>query len=79
MLESDYGLSAELAGWALNSANGVSSDGRTIVGVGTNPDGNQEAFYVRLPGPCPADFNQDGAVNTIDVLGFLNAWNAGCP
>lgn len=25
---------------------------------------------------CPADFNGDGAVNTLDVLAFLNAWNA---
>ncbi|MFG0258746.1 MAG: FG-GAP-like repeat-containing protein [Phycisphaerales bacterium JB041] len=26
---------------------------------------------------CVADFNQDGSVNTQDVLAFLNAWNAG--
>jgi hypothetical protein len=29
--------------------------------------------------PCPADFNADGAVNTLDVLSFLNAWSAGDP
>jgi hypothetical protein len=29
--------------------------------------------------PCSADFNGDGAVNTLDVLAFLNAWNAGDP
>lgn len=28
---------------------------------------------------CEADFNGDGAVNTLDVLIYLNAWNAGCP
>lgn len=29
------------------------------------------------PDPClGADFNADGAVNTLDVLGFLNSWNA---
>ncbi|MDQ7014720.1 MAG: GC-type dockerin domain-anchored protein [Planctomycetota bacterium] len=27
--------------------------------------------------PCLADFNGDGAVNTLDVLAFLNAWSAG--
>jgi photosystem II stability/assembly factor-like uncharacterized protein len=27
--------------------------------------------------PCDADFNSDGAVNTQDVLAFLNAWAAG--
>ena len=29
--------------------------------------------------PCPADFNHDGQVNTIDVLAFLNAWAAHDP
>lgn len=28
---------------------------------------------------CAADFNGDGTVDTLDVLGFLNAWNAGEP
>ena len=27
--------------------------------------------------PCVADFNADEDVNTLDVLAFLNAWNAG--
>jgi hypothetical protein len=31
------------------------------------------------PDDCVADFNGDGAVNTQDVLAFLNAWNAGDP
>lgn len=26
---------------------------------------------------CPADFNRDGAINTVDVIAFLNAWSAG--
>lgn len=29
--------------------------------------------------PCVADFNSDGSVNTLDVLAFLNAWNAEDP
>ncbi|MFG0241511.1 MAG: GC-type dockerin domain-anchored protein [Phycisphaerales bacterium JB054] len=28
---------------------------------------------------CPADFNGDGDVNTLDVLAFLNAWSDGDP
>ncbi|MFG0241669.1 MAG: GC-type dockerin domain-anchored protein [Phycisphaerales bacterium JB054] len=28
---------------------------------------------------CPADFNEDGAVNTQDIIVFLNAWVAGDP
>ncbi|MCC7387249.1 MAG: hypothetical protein IT431_00625 [Phycisphaerales bacterium] len=30
-------------------------------------------------GGCPADFNTDGEVNTLDVLAFLNAWSSGDP
>lgn len=28
---------------------------------------------------CPADFNDDGTVNTQDILAFLNAWSSGDP
>lgn len=28
---------------------------------------------------CAADFNEDGLVNTLDLIAFLNAWNAGEP
>jgi len=79
VLINEHGLGAELSGWTLASANSVSSDGRVIVGYGHNPAGEIEAWRVELPEPCPADFNEDGTVNTIDVLKFLNAWNAGCP
>jgi probable HAF family extracellular repeat protein len=46
VLFSDYGLN--LTGWNLQSANGISSDGNVIVGWGTNPSGQQEAFRVVL-------------------------------
>ena len=29
--------------------------------------------------PCPGDFNADETINTLDVLNFLNAWNANDP
>ncbi|QKK09931.1 MAG: hypothetical protein HND58_18430 [Planctomycetota bacterium] len=32
---------------------------------------------VRVFPDCPGDFNSDGAVNTQDILAFLNAWTAG--
>ena len=35
------------------------------------------AVQAALDLACVADFNGDGAVNTLDVLAFLNAWNAG--
>lgn len=35
--------------------------------------------FLQIPPPpgCDADFNGDGAVNTLDVLAFLNVWNSG--
>ncbi|MBK7403319.1 MAG: PEP-CTERM sorting domain-containing protein [Phycisphaerales bacterium] len=77
VLENDYGL--DLTGWTLLYAQDVSADGLTIVGQGINPNGDLEAWVASLKqAPCPADFNGDGVVNTIDVLGFLNAWVSGC-
>ncbi|MBK7403552.1 MAG: VCBS repeat-containing protein [Phycisphaerales bacterium] len=39
-----------------------------------------DIFLQIPPAPvCDADFNDDGAVNTLDVLAFLNAWNASDP
>jgi hypothetical protein len=39
-------------------------------------DGTHAIYRVDAPTPCPADFNQDGTVNTLDFIAFLNAWNA---
>lgn len=49
VLVSDYGL--DLSRWRLGAATGISDDGLTIVGNGTNPDGRFEAWIVRLPAP----------------------------
>ena len=38
-------------GWTLEEANAISSDGRFIVGTGTNPDGNIEAWVATIPNP----------------------------
>jgi probable HAF family extracellular repeat protein len=38
----------DLANWTLRSANAISADGKTIVGVGKNPDGNIEGFTAVL-------------------------------
>jgi probable HAF family extracellular repeat protein len=42
---------ADLAGWKLISAEGVSADGRTIVGTGENPAGNPEGWIATIPEP----------------------------
>ena len=39
----------EVEGWTLAVANGISGDGRVIVGGGVNPTGNNEGWIVRIP------------------------------
>jgi len=47
VLVNDFGL--DLSGWTLERAHAISADGLTIVGVGTNPDGNEEGWVATLP------------------------------
>jgi probable HAF family extracellular repeat protein len=48
------GLGVNTTGWQLYRATGVSADGLTIVGVGTNPSGFSEAFVANIsPVPEP--------------------------
>ena len=46
---------------------------------GTDNDSYADAMELRLriTNPCLADFNGDGAIDTRDVLAFLNAWAGG--
>ena len=46
----NHGVS-NLDGWKLYSAEGVSADGKTIVGYGRNPDGYIEAWIATVPEP----------------------------
>lgn len=46
MLKLDYQTTIE--GWILTRATGISDDGRTIVGYGTNPDGRTEGWVLIL-------------------------------
>lgn len=39
----------DLTGWTLIDATGISDDGLIVVGTGTNPSGNTEAFKASLP------------------------------
>jgi probable HAF family extracellular repeat protein len=49
VLETEYGLST--TGWNLQNASAITPDGSVIVGWGTNPAGQTEAFRVALATP----------------------------
>ncbi len=44
-------LGVDMTGWIPHSATAISDDGLTIVGWGTNPNGDTEAFIATLPEP----------------------------
>lgn len=51
--------------WKLIGAQGISGDGTTIVGYGTNPDGYQEAWIARLdPPPSPPNLSVNSNITT---------------
>jgi probable HAF family extracellular repeat protein len=52
-------LGINLTGWILTTANGVSGDGRTLVGTGTH-NGLTEAWVAHLPSPTAAGGVPDG-------------------
>jgi probable HAF family extracellular repeat protein len=51
VLVTDYGLGSQLAGWTLTEATACSPDGRSVVGEGTDPAGNTEAWIARFDAP----------------------------
>lgn len=54
----------------------INGDGWDDLAIGYSGDISVRVFYA-VPPDCVADFNDDGSVNTLDVLAFLNAWSAG--
>ncbi len=73
--------------WVLKSVEGMSADGRHLVGLGINPDGEVESWYAFLPDlapplcsaalPCPADFDHSGGVDGDDITAFISSWQLG--
>jgi len=56
------------------------NDNGWIIASGFYGAWSPERAVVLVPvSGCPADFNDDGDLNTLDVLAFLNAWNADEP
>jgi probable HAF family extracellular repeat protein len=73
VLTQDYGLGAALSGWTLNSATAISADGMVLAGVGRNPQGQTEGWYVDLNMTLiPGDANADGKVDLTD-FGILKS------
>ena len=52
-LPTNPGAGPDLVGWELQRASGISGDGRTLVGWGTNPAGQREGWRVVLPAILP--------------------------
>jgi probable HAF family extracellular repeat protein len=73
-----YGVPG-LTGWTYVTAEGVSADGTTIVGWGTNPGGDVEGWKAVIPRPCAADFNHDAQLDFFDYLDFVRAIDAQDP
>ncbi len=46
-------LGAQLAGWSLQAATGISADGHTLCGYGYNPSSQLEAWVMTLPPDAP--------------------------
>jgi uncharacterized membrane protein len=71
-----------LAGWTLRHATGITPDGHTIVGEGTNPSGQTEAYILHLPPPvlCGiSDYNGDGDFGTdADIEAFFACLGGDC-
>jgi hypothetical protein len=65
----------DLTGWHLSHVQGISADGRVLVGGGHHPQLFQ-GFVVELSPWCAADFNGVGGANVLDVFDFVNSWLA---
>ena len=65
LLASDLGLAADLSGWSLSAAYKCSVDGQSIIGWGTNPTGQTEAWVAHLGPtvPPPDDLDIVAVVN----------------
>jgi probable HAF family extracellular repeat protein len=76
VLVTDFGLGASLDGWVLTTVQAISSDGKFIVGYGTNPNtATYEAWLANLTTPSTPDgnFNGDAVVDGVD----LDLWSGG--
>ena len=69
VLNQEHGV--DLNGWILNEARDISGDGRTIVGIGTNPAGDKEGWVVKFLDCMKGDMTSDGNISMLDVPMFV--------
>jgi probable HAF family extracellular repeat protein len=73
VLTNKHGL--DLTGWFLDSAQGISADGKTFAGYGTNPDGKREAWIANINSLPTGDFDADKEVDGFDLCHFIIAYS----
>ena len=71
VLRDEFGVRVGLDGWTLERATAISDDGLVVVGTGTNPAGDTEAWRVDLAPSC-----NDGIDNDDD--GLTDGFDPGC-
>ena len=74
VLALDVGL--DIGEWTLVTAYGVTPDGKYIVGEGTNPDGQTEAWLACVADPiaCAGDLDGDGERDLSDLATLLASY-----
>ena len=65
--------------WGLNPIFAIPGGWQDTCQYGVSGDWVIRAIVEPLESQCRADFNQDGNVNTMDFISFLNAYNLGDP
>jgi len=69
VLSNDFGLGAELAGWTLYDARGISADGMVIAGIGGGPNGDEAWIADLRPAPLAVaiDIQPGSTTNRINL------------
>lgn len=74
----DFDTTLEFDAYTITVAD--TATGTTGTPIDGDNDGNPGGdLILSLTHLCPGDHNEDGSINTLDVLAFLNDWAAGCP
>ncbi len=71
---------AQLGLWKLTAATGISADGTTVTGYGTNPQGITEGFVATIPAMCYANCDNSKTspiLSANDFTCFLNRFRNG--